>query len=221
MSSVALENMLIWTKKLENSYIRLRQNYTDLPKIAPKLCVSEGRGNRDENDSCVSSVSFWWRTQEDSVVVYVKLIRHSTDTATSMAWRLQAIRFTSLRPEGTDRGRRNEVTAVYSLHVASRHRYIPQPLLGTLSWAISISTVESRGMIHKGGGEEEEKKKKRKKKKPGIYLMRTSLNFTTGTLQCSKASRSHQIHYVKHSVLRITKDQIQSTQLICTTINLF
>jgi len=48
-SSVALQNMLIWTKKLENAYIRLRQNYTDLPKIAPNQWVSEERGNSDEN----------------------------------------------------------------------------------------------------------------------------------------------------------------------------
>jgi len=42
MSSAMLENMLIWTKNLENSYIRLRQNYTDLPKTAPNQCPKNG-----------------------------------------------------------------------------------------------------------------------------------------------------------------------------------
>jgi len=196
ISSVALENMLIWKKKLENSYIRLRQNYTDLPKTAPKQSVSEERGNRDGNIP-VSSVSFWWRTQEDSVAVQVKLIRHSTDTATSMALRLQAIRFTSLRQEvntswSIQRG--NPRLQCGCVIVPSSHRYILQPLLGTLSWAISISTVESRGMINKWHLEEEKEEEEEKKKKPSIYLMRTSLEFPIGTMQCSKASSSRQIH---------------------------
>lgn len=176
MSSAALENMLIWTRNLEHSYIRLRQNYTDLPKTAPQHCPKR---KPRWTHSCVMRkllVTYARGLCGCAGEVNTPLNRYRDEHA----WRLQAIRFTYLRQEVTDRERRKEVTPppVYSLDVSvctqqsSLHPATPNghSVLSYLQCNCWIARNDSQVT-------------------PGGWIG-TSLNFSAGTLQRSKASSS-------------------------------